>query len=123
MEHRARKDDPLGALFLVDGADGTKPHATVNLLLRHGVRSCLEFQKTKDKKRAVAVSNPSRSPHVSFVDMGGNGYSTVRVTSDMFETDFVCIPRPIEPTDRPDSGPLRFRVRHRAGIWKIGERP
>ncbi len=122
-EYRARKDDPLRALFLVDAADGQKPHATVNLLLRHGVRSCLEFHKTKDKKRAVAASNPSLAPHLSFVDMGGHGYSTVRVTSDIFETDFVCIPRPIERSDGADGGPLRYRIRHRARLWKNGERP
>jgi alkaline phosphatase D len=122
-EHRVRKDDPLRALFLVDGPEGEKPHASINLLLRHGVRSCLEFEKSRDKKRARAASNPSLSPHLSFVDMGGHGYSTVRVTSETFETDFVCIPRPVERSDRPDGGPLRYRVRHRARIWKKGERP
>jgi alkaline phosphatase D len=91
--------------------------------LRDGVRSCLEFQKTGDVRRARAVSNRSLSPHLSFVDVGGHGYATVRVTSQTFETDFVCIPRPVEPSDRPDGGPLRYRVRHRARIWRKGERP
>jgi alkaline phosphatase D len=121
-EHRVAKDDPLRALFLVDRPGG-KPHASINLLLRHGVRSCLEFQKTGDPKRALAASNPSLSPHLSFVDMGGHGYSTVRVTRDTFETEFVCIPRPIERSDRPDGGPLLYRVRHVAKIWTRGERP
>ena len=55
--------------------------------------------------------------------MVGHGYSTVRVTNEMLETDFVCSPRPIERSARPDGGPLRYRVRHRARIWKKGERP
>jgi alkaline phosphatase D len=55
--------------------------------------------------------------------MAGHGYSTVRVTSQAFETDFVCIHRPVERIDREDGGPLRYRVRHRARIWRRGDRP
>jgi alkaline phosphatase D len=123
MEHRFPKEHPLRPLFLVDQQNGGAPQPTVNLLLRDGVRSCLEFQKTHDRQRARAVSNHALAPHLSFVDMGGHGYATVRVTSEMFETDFVCIPRPLERSDRPDGGPLRYRVRHHARLWKKGERP
>jgi alkaline phosphatase D len=73
--------------------------------------------------KARAVSNPSLAPHLSFVDMGGHGYTTVRITPASFETEFVCIPRPLERSDRPDGGPLRYRVRHRAALWGKGERP
>ena len=93
------------------------------MLLRHGVRSCLEYQKTGDIAKARAASNPSLSPHLSFVDMGGHGYTTVRVTNDAFETQFVCIPRPIERIDRPDGGPLLYRVAHRAQLWPKDGRP
>jgi alkaline phosphatase D len=123
FEHRFPKEHPLRSLFLVDRPGGMKPYASINLLLLDGVRSCLELQKTGDVRRARAVSNRSLSPHLSFVDMGGHGYATVRATSQMFETDFVCIPRPLEPSDRPDGGPLRYRVRHRARLWRKGERP
>ena len=123
LEHRLAKDHPLRALFLADRPGGDKPYAALNLLLRHGVRSCLEFQKTGDRKRAIAASNRALSPHLSFVDMAGHGYSTVRVTSQAFETEFVCIHRPVERIDREDGGPLRYRVRHRARIWRRGERP
>jgi len=60
---------------------------------------------------------------LSFVDAGGNGYATLRVTPDVLETEFVCIERPIARSDSPDGGPLRYRVRHRARLWKRGERP
>jgi alkaline phosphatase D len=40
-----------------------------------------------------------------------------------FETEFVCIPRPLERSERADGGPLRYRVRHRAALWGKGERP
>jgi alkaline phosphatase D len=123
FEHRFPKDHPLRPLFLVDRSPGERPLASINLLLHHGVRSCLELQKTGDVAKARAVSNPSLAPHLSFVDMGGHGYTTVRITPASFETEFVCIPRPLERSDRPDGGPLRYRVRHRAALWGKGERP
>jgi alkaline phosphatase D len=63
------------------------------------------------------------SPHVSFVDMGGHGYSVVRATSEAIETEFVCIPRPLESSGREDGGPLNYRARFRARMWKAGEPP
>jgi alkaline phosphatase D len=39
------------------------------------------------------------------------------------ETEFVCIPRPIARSDRPDGGPLAYRVVHRVKPWAAGERP
>ena len=55
--------------------------------------------------------------------MGGHGYAVVRVTSEKFETEFVCIPRPLERSDRSDGGPLNYRVRHSARPWRKGETP
>lgn len=39
------------------------------------------------------------------------------------ERSFVCIPRPITRSEKPDGGPLRYRVLHTAALWKSGERP
>jgi alkaline phosphatase D len=121
-EHSLRKDHPLRALFLADRPE-SKPAWTYNMLLKHGVRSCLEYARSFDLKRAHAVSNPQLAPHLEFVDMGGHGYATVRLTGDEMRTEFVCIPRPITRSDRPDGGPLRYRVAHTASLWKPGERP
>jgi alkaline phosphatase D len=118
FEHRFPKDHPLRPLFL---GQGTQP--TVNLLLRHGVRSCLEYASSGDIAKARAVSNPDLSPHLSFVDMGGHGYSVVHVTGDKFEVEFVCIPRPLERSERADGGPLRYRARVEATLWKKGQIP
>ncbi|MFZ0733195.1 MAG: hypothetical protein WAM79_12780 [Candidatus Sulfotelmatobacter sp.] len=74
-------------------------------------------------EKARAASNPELSPHVSFVDMGGHGYSVVRAGSEALETEFVCIPRPLERSDRDDGGRLRYRVRFRTSIWKAGKAP
>jgi len=123
FEHRFPKKHPLRPLFLGQGPSDATPQPTINLLLRHGVKSCLEYAASGDIVKARALTNPDLSPHVSFVDMGGHGYSVVRVASDALETEFVCIPRPVERSEREDGGPLRYRVTHRAKLWKHGEAP
>jgi len=122
-EHNFPKDQPLRALFLADRPDGAKPEWTFNMLLRHGVRSCLEYAKTRDLARAHALSNPSLAPHLEFVDLGAHGYAKVRLSGDEMRTEFVCIPRPIKRAESPDGGPLRYRVVHSASLWKPGEKP
>jgi len=121
-EHNQKKDDPLRPLLIANPGDGP-PQPTVNLLLHHGVRSALEYARSGDLAKAHAVSNPDLSPHLSFVDMGGHGYATVRVDAGAMVTDFVCIPRPIERSPGVDGGPLRYRVRHEVPLWRSGEPP
>jgi alkaline phosphatase D len=122
-EHGFPKDHPLRPLFVGQGPADSRPQPTINLLLRHGVKSCLEYIKTGDIQKARALSNPGLSPHLRFVDMGGHGYTIVRATSNTLETEFVCIPRPIERSDRADGGPIVYRVQHRSKLWRKGERP
>ena len=122
MEHRLPKDAPLRALFLAD-QPGAAPAWTYNMLLRHGVRACLEYAKRFDLTRARALSNPELAPHLEFVDAGGHGYAKVRLSADELRTEFVCIPRPIARSESPDGGPLRYRVVHTAKLWQSGERP
>jgi alkaline phosphatase D len=123
LEYGLAKDHPLRPLFVGQGPADTRPQPTMNLLLHHGVKSCLEYMKTGDVQKARALSNPDLAPHVRFVDMGGHGYVVVQVASDFLETEFVCIPRPIERSERADGGPLAYRVRHRAKLWRKGEAP
>jgi alkaline phosphatase D len=123
LEHSLPKDAPLRALFLADRKAGTAPDWTYNMLLKHGVRSCLEYAKSFDLQRARALSNPDLAPHLEFVDLGGHGYSKVRLSVDEMRTEFVCIPRPIARSERPDGGPIRYRVVHAADLWKSGQRP
>jgi len=125
-EHSLKKTEPLRALFLADRPDGGKwtPNEwTFNMTLKHGVRASLEYARSFDVKRALALSNPDLSPHVEFVDAGGHGYAKVRLTGDEMRTEFVCIPRPIARSDRPDGGPLRYRIAHTARLWRPGEAP
>ncbi len=123
LEHGLRKDHPLRALFLADRPDGGKPEWTYNMLLRHGVRSCIEYAKSFDLKAARALSNPQLAPHLEFADLGGHGYAKVSVTGKEMRTEFVCIPRPITRSSEPDGGPIRYRVAHVAKLWKPGDRP
>ena len=123
FEHALPKEHPLRPLFVGQGPHDSQPQPIMNLLLKRGVLSCLEYLKSGDLQKARALANPDLSPHVSFVDMGGHGYAVVRVSSDSFETEFVCIPRPIERSERGDGGPLLYRTRHRAALWNKGESP
>jgi alkaline phosphatase D len=123
FEHGFKKKRALRPLYLVDRPRAARPDWTYNMLLRHGVRSCLEYAKSFDVERARAVSNPQLSPHLEFVDMGGHGYAKVRLTGEEMRTEFVCIPRPITRSERPDGGPLRYRIAHTAKLWAPGGRP
>jgi alkaline phosphatase D len=122
-EHRLPKDAPLRPLFLADRPDGKNPDWTFNMLLKHGVRSCLEYAKSFDLKRAHSLSNPDLAPHLEFVDLGGHGYAKVQLSANEMRTEFVCIPRPIARSERADGGPIRYRVVHTASLWKSGDRP
>ncbi|MGQ0835701.1 MAG: alkaline phosphatase D family protein [Gammaproteobacteria bacterium] len=123
LEHAFPKDHPLRALYLADVGTPPRAQPAVNLLLKHGVRSCLEYQRTGNLERARRASNPELAPHLSFVDMAGHGYATLRVAGDAVECEFVCVPRPLERSAGEDGGPLRYRVAHRARLWRKGERP
>jgi alkaline phosphatase D len=122
-EHGFKKPNPLRPLYLANRPGAAKPDWTYNMTLRHGVRSSLEYAKTFDLNRALALSNPELAPHLEFVDAGGHGYATVRLSADEMRTEFVCIPRPITRSASPDGGPLRYRVTHTAQLWQAGERP
>jgi alkaline phosphatase D len=122
LEHNFPKDHPLRPLFLAD-RPGQKPEHTVNMLLRHGVRACLDYAANRDRAKARALSNANNAPHLKFVDMAGHGYAKVTVAGEAMTCDFVCIPRPLERSATPDGGPLRYRLRHEAKLWRPGERP
>ncbi len=122
MEVTMSKTHPLRALYLLDQPDG-KMIPSVNVTALHGVQSALKLKETGDMKQARAVRNPDVAPHLSFIDMGGHGYGLVTATADQLSTEFVCIPRPMVRIDKPDGGPLLYRVVHRARLWKAGEAP
>jgi len=121
-EHSLKPDDPLRPLYVANPGGGP-PQCTANLLLHHGVRSALEYASSGALRKALAMSNPEMAPHLTFVDVGGHGYATVRVDAEKMVTEFVCIPRPIERSKSADGGPLRYRVRHEVPLWQAGERP
>ena len=122
-EHNQKKENnPTRGLYIAEDKDG-KPQPTENLMLRHGVRSALEYANSKDLQKALAVRNPELAPHLTFVDNGGHGYATVCCDAEKMVTEFVCIPRPITRAPGTDGGPLRYRIRHEVPLWQAGERP
>jgi alkaline phosphatase D len=122
-EYVIKKDNKFRPLYLADRPGAAKPDCTYDMMLRHGVRSCFEYAKSFDRTKARALSNPDLAPHLTFVDIGGHGYATVRLTGDEMRTEFVCIPPPVTRSATPDGGPLRYRIVHTAKLWKPGERP
>ena len=120
---RMKTTNPLRPLYIAERPGADRPEWTYNMTLRHGVRSSLEYARSFDRAKALTLSNPELAPHVEFVDAGGHGYAKVRLTGDAMRTEFVCIPRPITRSERPDGGPLRYRVALTAALWKPGERP
>jgi alkaline phosphatase D len=116
------KDSPVLPLYVRKTA-GAAPEHTINLTIKRGVRSALEYAASGDIAKARAVTNPDVAPHLEFVDMAGHGYAVVSAGSDAIDTEFVCIVRPIARATTPDGGPLRYRVSHRAKRWLAGDRP
>ncbi len=102
---------------------GAAPEATVNLMIKHGVRAALEYAASGDIEKARALSNPGVAPHLAFVDMAGHGYAVVSASAEAIDTEFVCIARPITRATTPDGGPLRYRVSHNARLWQPGTAP
>jgi alkaline phosphatase D len=122
-EHALPKDHPLHSLYIAHPKGEAKPQPVVNMLMRHGVRSALEYARTGDIETARRLSNPDLSPHLAFLDLASHGYAIVRASAEQLECEFVCIERPIERAERADGGPLRYRVVHRTSIWESGEQP
>jgi alkaline phosphatase D len=121
-EHVIPRDHGLRPLYVYDGPSGSDGRA-LNMTVRHGVRSSLALKDTHDPEVARRLSNPEVGPHLAFTDLGGHGYATVRVSAAELETEFVCIPRPVERDAGTDGGPLAYRVQHRVPLWKAGEHP
>ena len=115
------RDDPQRPLFVHDRADGSTAPA-MNMAALHGVRSALALQNGSEAE-ARALSNPEVAPHLKFLDLGGHGYAVVTIDAQRMETEFVCIPRPLERSERPDGGDLTYRMLHRARLWEAGEVP
>jgi len=121
FEHNIAKDDPHRAIYFHDSASGSE--TTTNAALRHGVKTCLTLQDTGDHAKALAAHNPDVAPHLSFVDLGGHGYSLVTATASALDVEFVCIPRPIARAAGEDGGPVLYRVAHHVPLWSPGDLP
>jgi alkaline phosphatase D len=119
MDRIVKPDHALKALYYA-GKNNEIP--AFNFTLLHGVRAALALsQSSADEARKL--SNPAVAPHLKFVDFGGHGYGLATMTAQWLETEFVCIPVPLERSEAMDAGPLRYRVQHRVKRWKKGERP
>ena len=123
LEHRPPDKFPLRQLYLVDRPGASKPDWTYNMLLKHGVRSCLEYAKSFDLERARALRTRN-FPRTSNSSIRA-GMAMRRCGSPAMR----CGPSSSASRARsraaisPDGGPLRYRVVHTAKLWAPGERP
>lgn len=116
-EHSLPKDHPLRAIYVYQRSTDVAVQPAVNFSLMHGVRASLALKRTGNVQQALAERNPQLAPHLSFIDLGGHGYSVVRAANNELEVEFVCIVRPLERSERADGGPLAYRVVHRVKRW------
>ena len=122
-EYNVPKDHPLRAVYVYQPRAGGSAEPAINLSMMHGVRAGLALQRTGNVRQALEERNPEVAPHLSFVDLGGHGYSVVRASGDELEVEFVCIPRPLNRSARADGGPLAYRVAHRVKLWNPESQP
>lgn len=122
-EYSIAKDHPLRALYFYQPPEGGAFQPAFNFSMMHGVRASLTLQRTGDLKQALAERNPQLAPNLSFVDLGGHGYSVVRADKDHLEVEFVCIPRPLQRSAMPNGGPVSYRITHRLDRWSANARP
>ena len=59
---------------------------------------------------------------IEFVDLGGHGYATVRLSANEMRTDSSDSPAD-QRSEGADGGPLRYRVVHSPRLWRAGEKP
>jgi alkaline phosphatase D len=122
-EYNVTKGHPLRAIYVYQPAPESQPQPAINFSIMHGVRASLALQKTGDVQKALAERNAEVAPNLSFMDVGGHGYSVVSAGVDELEVEFVCIPRPLQRSERADGGPLVYRVAHKVKRWRSGVAP
>ena len=81
-EYVLPKNDPLRTIYLYESSTAGSLQPAINVSIMHGVRASLALQRTGDARRALTERNPDVAPHLSFVDVGGHGYSLVRAGSE-----------------------------------------
>ena len=95
-----------------------RPRPTLNMLLRHGVRSCLEYARSCDLEGARRALEPATSPRTSpSSTWAATATRWSRASAAALETEFVCIPRPLERSERDGRRPAALpRAPPRAAV-------
>src|SRR4029078_3729740 len=83
------KGHPLRPLFIVE-RENARVEFTVNLTLKRGVRSALEYARSGDLAAARALTNPDNAPHLEFIDMGGHGYAVATAKAEGLAAETAC---------------------------------
>jgi phosphodiesterase/alkaline phosphatase D-like protein len=90
-----------------------------------GTKSGIAWRERRDLfPEGVASGDPDSNSVLLWTRRPPTGENpALKLNVEVIETEFVCIPRPLEPSDRPDGVALSYRVRFRTGLWESGEAP
>lgn len=77
-------------------AGGARFTENLNLLLIHGSNAAVTMHATKDRAMALADSDRTVNPHLTYADSNAQGYGVVLVTATQVETVLTTVDRPID---------------------------
>jgi alkaline phosphatase D len=114
---------PLRPIFVYANPEQGVHEPAINLSMTCGVRASLALSRTHDLASALRETNPDVARDIAFADVGGHGYAMVRADPDRLAVEFVGIARPVDRTERPDGGPVVYRITHQVDRWSSGQVP
>lgn len=95
---RAGTASAARALVTTDasGAGGPRFVENLNLLLIHGTAAATTMHETKDRAMALAQSDRTINPHLTYSDANAQGFGVALVTATQVETVLTTVERPID---------------------------
>ena len=117
LEHTCPKTIRCARSTCATKTRGAEPEPTLNMLLRHGVRACLEYAAAATISRPARSCRTPTSRRTSRSSIwAGTATAVVRATSDAHRDRVRLHPAPAGTRAGTDGGPLRYRVAHRAPL-------
>lgn len=113
------EDDPLRALVVREGPDGTVEPA-LNMTFLHGTVASATTARTGDAAAGIAAAPPTPNPHLRYVDSDAYGIGLARVDGEGVEVEMITLDAPVEARREAGTGVLRS-ARFRMPVRREGE--
>ena len=123
IEHVFPKEHPLRPLFLGQAAGDSRRSPPSICCCAMACDRAWNMREPATSKRPRRFQSRSCRRIFRLSTWAGTDIRSCAASSTRLETEFVCIPRPLERSASEDGGPLRYRVRCRTELWKAGELP